>query len=111
MGDFAARLRKALGHLDLIWSLNPNLIGRDNRLQRTVEVAAALLVDFMEIHPYADGNGHMGRFLLLNIFARYSLYPANFPLHPRPALPYVNLIPIYRQGNPNPLLLYILRSF
>ncbi len=111
MGEFANELRSSIAHLDLLWSLNPNLIGRDNRLQRTVEVAAAMLVYFMEIHPYADGNGHIGRFLLLNILARYNLYPAKFPLHPRPALPYVSLIPIYRQGNPTPLLLYILRSF
>jgi hypothetical protein len=51
----------ALSDLDLLWSLNPNLIGWDNRFQRTVEVSAALLVYFMEIHPYGDGNGHMGR--------------------------------------------------
>ena len=87
------------------------MIGRDLRLQRTVEVAAALLVYFMEIHPYADGNGHMGRFLLLAIFARYQLYRARFPLHPRPAPPYINLIPIYRQGNKVPLIKYILQTF
>ena len=101
----------SLSHLDLLWKLNPNIIGRDLRLQRTVEVAAALLVYFMEIHPYADGNGHMGRFLLLGILARYNLFPAKFPLHPRPAPPYVDLIPVYRQGNKMPLILYILQSF
>jgi hypothetical protein len=111
MNEFAVELKRAFSDLDRLWKVNSMVIGRDHQLQRTVEVAAALLVYFMEIHPYADGNGHMGRFLLLGIFARYSLYPAKFPLHPRPALPYVHLIPVYRKGNKAPLLLYILRSF
>jgi hypothetical protein len=111
MNNFRGELLEALSVLDLLWKINPHVIGTSLRLQRTVEVATALLVLFMEIHPYADGNGHMGRFLLLGIFARYGLFPAKFPLHPRPAPPYVDLIPIYRQGNKIPLLQYILRSF
>jgi hypothetical protein len=111
MNEFRTGVLEALSVLDLLWKINPNVIGKALRLQRTVEVATALLVFFMEIHPYADGNGHMGRFLLLGIFARYGLFPAKFPLHPRPAPPYVDLIPIYRQGNKIPLLQYVLQTF
>jgi hypothetical protein len=111
IADFAGRISEVVSQLDLLWSLSSAIIGKAVKLQRTVQLAAALLVDFLEIHPYADGNGHMGRFLLLGIFARYGLYPARFPLHPRPDRPYADLIPLYRNGDKRQLELYIMKAF
>ncbi|MGO7815608.1 Fic family protein, partial [Rhizobium ruizarguesonis] len=72
---------------------------------RAIELAAALFVYFLEVHPYANGNGHMGRFLLQSLLGRYGLYfNSNFNMHPRPKDPaYTSAISQYRNGPLLPL--------
>jgi hypothetical protein len=108
MGEFAKQILAVVGELDFLWTINNAVMPREQQIYRTIELAAAVLVAFLEIHPFADGNGHMGRFILLCILSRYHVYLKRFPLHPRPNPPYVDLIPAYRRGNPRALEQFIL---
>ena len=40
-------------------AVNERMFGAAQKLYRVVEIATALFVYFLEIHPYANGNGHM----------------------------------------------------
>ena len=87
-------------------------VGDVDKLVRYAEVATALIVYFLEIHPFANGNGHTARFLLLALFARQNIFPTNaWPIHPRPAdPPYSDLIKRYRRGDRDPLVEFVLAA-
>ena len=52
---------------------------------------------FLRIHPYANGNGHAARFLLLAILARFGHWPRKYwRLEPKPPEPYTSMIVSYR---------------
>jgi hypothetical protein len=71
----------------------------DDRLIATVEVACRLIAEFLLIHPYANGNGHVARFMLLGILARYGYQMKNFDLHPAPFTPsYSDSIAAYQKS-------------
>ena len=71
--------------------------------------ACRVLVAFLEIHPYANGNGHLGRFAIWGILGRYGYWPEQWPIDPRPDPPYLQAIIEHRNGNPAPLEQYVLR--
>ncbi len=79
-----------------------------HRFLATIQLIAALMVYFLEIHPYANGNGHMGRFILFCLLYKFNIRLRSFPVHPRPNEPFVECIKMYRDGNENPLIRYIL---
>ena len=56
---FRNSIRDALRDLDFVWAVNERMFGAAQKLYRVVEIATALFVYFLEIHPYANGNGHM----------------------------------------------------
>ena len=63
----------------------------------------------LRIHPYANGNGHAARFLLVAILGRYGYWLRRWPLEPRPPdPPYTTLIRRYRGGDPRALESYVL---
>jgi fido (protein-threonine AMPylation protein) len=96
-------------HCDILHAVNSRVVSEAEKLARLVEVVAALFVYFLEIHPYANGNGHMARFLVITLLCRYGIYPVRWPLHPRPMdPPYSNLIRLYRSGQRKLLESYIL---
>jgi len=43
-----------------------------------IKLAAWLLYEFLEVHPFADGNGRMARVLVSNILAYF--YPVPVPI-------------------------------
>ncbi len=54
-------------------------------LSELVDFTANLFVDFLTIHPYANGNGHMSRFVLWGIFGRYGYeFDNHFDIEPGP---------------------------
>lgn len=71
-----------------------------------VEQLANYLVRFLTIHPYANGNGHMARLLVLAMLGRVGIAPAAWTLDDRP--PYDKAIFDYRRGNFKPLARVIL---
>jgi fido (protein-threonine AMPylation protein) len=72
-----------------------------------VETLANFLVRFLTIHPYANGNGHMARLLVLAMLGRVNIRPAAWTLDDRP--PYDKAIFDYRRGNTTPLINVIFR--
>lgn len=80
------------------------------RIKVAAIFACEAFVEFLRIHPYANGNGHTARFLVWLILGRYGLWPQNFPIEPRPREPqYVSYIRMWRAGNKGPLINYFIR--
>jgi fido (protein-threonine AMPylation protein) len=72
-----------------------------------VTFACRVLVEFLTIHPYVNGNGHIARMMVWFILAKFGYWPKKWPLNGRPenTVPnhYVNLISTYRNGDREPL--------
>lgn len=80
-----------------------------SRLLFVVSVVCAALVAHQTTHPYADGNGHAGRFLVWALLLHFGYVPRHWPLQDRPPdPPYSLCITAYRSGNPQPLESFIL---
>ena len=104
MREFRNELFAALSNLDFVWAVNERVVTKAMKFRRLAETIALLFAKFLEIHPYANGNGHMARFMALWIFSRYGIHPRAFPLHGRPPdPPYSLAIRAYQQGNLSPL--------
>ena len=100
----------SLAGLDASHEIPDGRLPPAEKLSYTVAVACQLFVTFLTIHPYADGNGHVGRFCIWAILGRYSYWPERWPIEPRPPNPpYLDLIRQYRDGNAEPLEEYVLQ--
>lgn len=110
MEEFSGRITTAIALIDQQMQLNTPLTSEPLKLVAYVSVLAALFVEFLEAHPYANGNGHMARFMLLALLARWGIFPTSaWRIDPRPKdPPYSNLIAKYRDGDKLPLLQFIL---
>ncbi|MFC5351466.1 MULTISPECIES: Fic family protein [Azospirillum] len=100
---------EAVQSVDVAWAANNQVFSKAEKLYRSVRTVAALFVYFLEVHPYANGNGHMARFILIALLRRYGLFLSRWPIHPRPAdPPYSKCIALYRDGHPIHLEKFIL---
>ncbi|MBY5488676.1 Fic family protein [Rhizobium ruizarguesonis] len=110
MLQMVQHVSSVVSQLDFHFSVPNKIFSREEKLLRAIELAAALFVYFLEIHPYANGNGHMGRFMLQSLLGRHGLYfNADFTMHPRPRDPeYTAAIAQYRDGNKGPLHILLL---
>jgi len=83
-------------------------ISTKEELQRLVDFIGRSFVDFLTIHPYANGNGHAARIIVCAIMLHYG-FPSVWSIDSRPpAGEYTTLITQHRSGNPAPLQRYIL---
>jgi fido (protein-threonine AMPylation protein) len=82
---FGIAAEKALIRLDGIHQ--DKAISADERIAISVEIACRLVAEFLLIHPYVNGNGHVARFMLIGILARYGHWLKSFDLHPAPFVP------------------------
>ena len=64
------------------------------KLYTAVVVACRAHAWFVHIHPYANGNGHMGRLLVVAILGRYGYWLQKWTIDPNPSsvLPYIQMI-------------------
>jgi Fic/DOC family len=100
MYEFAAEVQDTVNEIDFLFRISPEAMSDAEKLLRCSQLLAALFVYFLEIHPYVNGNGHMGRLLVIAGWKRQGYYAARWPLHPRPQdPPYSRLIAEYRSGN------------
>lgn len=99
--DLAAAIREIDAHI----SSTDNPVDEETLIFWLVSLAASVLEIFLRIHPFANGNGHMGRALVWVLFARYGIFPLSWPLDMRP--PYDTALSEYRDGNRDPLLALI----
>jgi fido (protein-threonine AMPylation protein) len=109
MSTFVRDMRSAALQGDQIWTAPRALSSQPEKLLRVVQIVVALFVYFLEIHPYLNGNGHMARFILIALLGRYDVYPAKWPIHPRPHRDYGTLIEQYRSGNRTALERFVLQ--
>lgn len=108
MEEFHEDLRGALEDLDKA-GVAPEapLTGRFF-LIRLIQILAATLVRFFTIHPYANGNGHMGRLLIWSALGRYNRLPVRWWLDGSPP-EYGPLIDAHRAGHAMPLEKFLMR--
>lgn len=101
--------QSSLAALDAAHALPLAQLSAGDRLLYLVKFVCVLLVEFMRVHPYADGNGHMGRFLVWAALGRYGYWPKKWPLNNRPPdPPYSQLLSLYRDGQKEPLETFVL---
>ena len=77
------------------------------RLIYSVRMLCYVLAEFLRIHPYANGNGHMGRFIVWALLLRLGYTPKSWPLEDRP--PYGPSLTQWRNGDTTPLEMLLIR--
>lgn len=97
----------ALHDLDQAAARHVNPLKGGKFLVRLVQIVARLLVRFFTIHPYANGNGHMGRLVVWVILGKYNRLPVKWWLHESPPR-YGPLMTDYRNGKTKPLETYLM---
>jgi Fic family protein len=106
---FADEIGNVAQQANLVEEAPRTLLKQAEKIAIYVKYVAALFVYFLEIHPYANGNGHMARFILSCFLARYKLFLSRFKVHPRPQdPPYSVAIANYRRGRTQDLERFIL---
>jgi hypothetical protein len=99
MGELGKLIQAGFQALDV----GPPLSNQD-RLRYLITFVSRVFELFLVIHPYANGNGHVARFLVWCVLGRYGHWPRRFSVEPRPPdPPYSYLIWLYRNGTKEPL--------
>ena len=101
-------IRAGFAALDVAFKIPHARLSPGDKLYFLVSFACHVLVEFLRIHPYANGNGHMGRFIVWMIISKFGYWPARWPLNQSP--PYHKLISDYRDGVCQPLEEFVLKS-
>lgn len=99
MGTFHASTLVALGYLTGRIGRKPDHAEAYLELARFV---ADVISNFQDIHPYADGNGHIGRLLAWVVMGHYNLAPAALDIHENPG--WDADVASHQEGNPQPLV-------
>lgn len=109
MAVFGADFESVVADGDFVWAANSKVITPAEKLYRVIQLGVALFVYLLQIHPFANGNGHMARFFLISFLSRYGVKLARWPLHPRPQdPPYSEFIGRYRRGDRVSLVHFVL---
>ncbi len=99
MDELRSVIRSGINALD-----NDSTLTREDRLRYLLVFACRVFELFLRIHPYANGNGHSARFIVVSVLGRYGHWPKRWTIEPRPAdPPYSAFIKLYRDGNRDPL--------
>lgn len=107
MSGFSQTVQKGLANLDYLHQADFSV---GHKLRKSVDFSCAAFVKFTQIHPYANGNGHIARLMLVSALKRYGYSIKNFPVDPRPVdPPYTLLIREYEKGNREGLLSWIMQ--
>ncbi|MEH6470993.1 MAG: Fic family protein [Halopseudomonas sp.] len=109
MFQLNGELDTCLPQLDAAWRRTEQDMPLVQKILSTVRLACAFFVEFLRIHPYANGNGHMARFSIFAFLSRYNIWPKRWPLDERPPGPYSAMISAYRDGNRDGLEQFVLK--
>ena len=96
------------GHDD-IW--NDEDIDFPDKWRFLSEALCDLVVGFIQIHPYLNGNGHISRVMVLSMTCRYNIIIHRWVLDQRldpPGEKYDQCVGMYIEGNLTQLRTYIL---
>lgn len=109
MANFNSHLLgEGLKALAIAFAKPDDEVSRAEKLNYLVKFSARLLVQFLRIHPYANGNGHLGRLMVWLLLAKFGYWPREWPLDEHP--PYDELLSQYRDGEEQPLEDFILKA-
>ena len=109
MGELADTVQQGLAALDAGDALPEAQLPKTDRVLYAVAFACRVLERLLQIHPYANGNGHAARFVVWAILGRYGYWPYRWTIEPRPGHPgYTELIRRHRDGDREPLEAFIL---
>lgn len=106
MTKLASEIRLDLGVLSQVHNLPNSQCSGAMKVMSTIVVACRVLEQFLRVHPYANGNGHAGRFVVWAILWRCGYWPQKWPLDASP--PYHVLLSRYRDGDVLPLEQFVL---
>lgn len=101
----------ASAHASTTWTINGNAskAEQNQHLLAIAGLAAEALQYFLTIHPYANGNGHIGRFLVWVVLCLGGYPPRKWTLHKSPP-GYGMLIQRHRSGEKLPLIKFIVSN-
>ncbi len=109
MQELALSIRSSMAAVEAAHELPSIRLSAGDKILFSVASACSLFVDFLTIHPYANGNGHIARWLLIAVLRRHGYRLDNFPVEPRPPdPPYSDMISRYRDGDIELLERYVL---
>jgi fido (protein-threonine AMPylation protein) len=82
----------------------------EDHLLHVIGMACHAFDLFLQVHPFANGNGHAARFIMWAILGRYGYWPVRlWTVEPRPPEPpYTQLLLQHRAGDRKPLIQYVL---
>jgi hypothetical protein len=110
LAELAVSLRADIAGFDAAFRIPRVQLSPSQRVLYIVAFACRVFVQFLTIHPYANGNGHIARFILTIILYRYGIGLKEWAIDPRPSPPYSELISKHRRGDHEPLEMVILRQ-
>jgi hypothetical protein len=109
MANFTAQiLNRGMKEVQASFDQPDGKLSSADKLNNLVVYICRVLVEFFRIHPYANGNGHIGRLIVWFLLVKYGYWPKRWPLDQRP--PYGQLIYRYRDGDHAPLHAFILSA-
>lgn len=95
--------------LDQAFAMPDAVLSPDEKAYYLIVFVCRILVEFMRVHPYANGNGHMGRLIVTSILGAYGIWPKKWPLNDRPPdPPYSALLSLYRDDVTEPLEKFVM---
>jgi len=104
MDIIVSNINIGLDEFDLLFQSSNSSLTEDEKLVNLVVFACSIFIEFTKVHPYINGNGHIGRFILTAILGKYGYWLNNWSIDPRPfGFIYTHKIREYEAGNTRPL--------
>lgn len=82
-------------------------ISKEEAFLKLIDIACDLMESIFTIHPYANGNGHMGRLLVWFLLSSNGFHPPKWSVDTKQ--PYDGHLKAFRSGNAQPLKLWLIR--